>query len=165
MADEERLICGSEALLDSGRAQRFEVDEAKVEREARYDGKWVLRTNLEADAESVAHAYKQLWMVEAMFRTAKSVLDTRPIYHKRDETIRGHVFCSYLALVLKCELERRMRDKDVEFEWAEVMRGIDELQEVEAKFQGRRFLMRSKLVGQPSCRFDPTVFRRGSSVR
>jgi len=39
-----------------------------------------------------------------VFRDVKSLLDTRPIYHRHDETIRGHVFCSFLALVLIKEL-------------------------------------------------------------
>jgi transposase len=51
--------------------------------------------------------YKQLWTVEQTFRTAKHLFSTRPIFHKLDETIRGHVFCSFLALVLKSELEER----------------------------------------------------------
>jgi hypothetical protein len=42
----------------------------------------------------------QLWMVEKMFRTVKTLLETRPIFRKCDETIRGHVFCSFLALLL-----------------------------------------------------------------
>ena len=58
------------------------------------------------------------------------------------------MFCSYLALMLKSELERRLREKETEFEWAEIVRGIDGLHEVEARFQGHRFLMRSKTVGQ-----------------
>ena|GEM_PF-1920269 len=37
-------------------------------------------------------------------RGMKSILDTRPIFHQRDETIRGHVFCSFLALILRKEL-------------------------------------------------------------
>jgi transposase len=41
--------------------------------------------------------------------TTKSILETRPIYHKCDETIRDHVFCSFLALLLKAELERRRK--------------------------------------------------------
>ena len=32
------------------------------------------------------------WMVEKVFRTSKALLDTQPIFHKCDETIRGHVF-------------------------------------------------------------------------
>ena len=55
--------------------------------------------------------YKDLLMVENLFRTMKSILDTRPIYHKCDDTIRGHVFCSFLALVLQRELLSRMRSR------------------------------------------------------
>ena len=83
-----------------------------------------------------------------MFRTMKSILETRPIYHKRDETIRGHVFCSFLALLLKRALEQRLEEKGETWEWAEILRGLDNLQEVEAKFQGKRFTLRSQVVGQ-----------------
>jgi transposase len=91
----------------------FQIDEDQLKAEARYDGLWVLRTNTALEAETVAHVYKNLWMVEALFRTAKSILETRPLYHKCNETIRGHVFCSFLALVLKCELESRLRQAGV----------------------------------------------------
>jgi hypothetical protein len=87
----------------------FTIDEKKVQAERRYDGLWVLRTNTDYDAETTAHVYKSLWVVEDIIRTTKSILETRPIYHKRDETIRGHVFCSFLALLLKQELESRMK--------------------------------------------------------
>ncbi len=76
-----------------------------------------------------------------------TVLEMRPIYHKRGETIRGHVFCSFLAVMLRRELEIRMEKKGKDGEWAEVIRGLDELQEVEAVFQGHRILLRSQLIG------------------
>jgi len=88
--------------------KQFAVDEDKIEEEARYDGKWVLTTNMDISPAEVALKYKQLWMVEDVFRSMKSLLDTRPIYHKCDETIRGHVFCSFLALLLRKELEDRL---------------------------------------------------------
>jgi hypothetical protein len=66
------------------------------------------RTNTLYNTETVAHVYKALWTVEDIIRTSKSILETRPIYHKRDATIRGHVFCSFLALLLKQELESLM---------------------------------------------------------
>lgn len=50
-------------------------------------------------------------MVEDVFRSMKSVLETRPIYHKRDETVRGHVFCSFLAVMLRWPLEIRLEEK------------------------------------------------------
>jgi len=46
-------------------------------------------------------------MVEQMFRSLKSLLETRSIYDKRDETIRGHVFRSFPTLVLRNRLSHR----------------------------------------------------------
>lgn len=82
------------------------IDESKVEYEARFDGKWVLTTNTDFSPEEVALKYKELWRVEKVFRDIKSLLDTRPIFHQRDATIRGHVFCSFLAVVLRKCLTR-----------------------------------------------------------
>ena len=126
----------------------FTVDEQVVKDDERFDGMWVLRTNTDMETEAVAVAYKNLWMVEDLFRTTKSILETRPIYHRCVETTRGHVFCSFLALLLKAELEQRLRDRAEPWEWAEIIRGLENLQEVEAVFQGRRFLLRSQLVAQ-----------------
>ncbi len=123
----------------------FALDEEQIEADARYDGLWVLRTNTVYNAETVAHVYKNLWTVEAIFRTTKSILETRPIYHRWNETICGHVFCSFLALLLKHDLESRMREAGLQWEWAEVIRGLDNLHQVEANFQGRSFLFRSQL--------------------
>ena len=139
---------GYRKYLKTGPGPGFTMDEAKVKEEARYDGKWVLQTNLADEPQLIALAYKQLWMVEDMFRTMKSILETRPIYHKRDETIRGHVFCSFLALLLQRALEQRLEEKGETWEWAEILRGLDNLQEVEAVFQGKRFVLRSQVLGQ-----------------
>lgn len=59
----------------------------------------------------IARQYKRLLLVERFFRAVKSVVETRPIYHQWDATIRGHVFCSFLALVLVDELERRLAQR------------------------------------------------------
>ena len=125
----------------------FEIDEEKIKAEAKYDGLWALKTNMDMETELVARTYKRLWTVEDLFRTMKSVLATRPIYHKRDETIRGHVFCSFLALRLRRELEGRLEQSGKAWEWAEVIRGLDNLSEVTLAFQGKKFLMRSELTG------------------
>ena len=60
------------------------------------------------------------------------------------------MFCSFLALLLKQELEGRMKRTDLQWEWNEVIRGLDALQQVEANFQGRRFLFRSQLTAHAS---------------
>jgi len=138
---------GYRRYLSSTGPDHFQIDEAKIQEEARYDGKWVLRTNTDLDPAEVALQYKRLWMVEAWFRSCKSLLQTRPIYHKRDETIRGHVFCSFLALVLRQELEDRLSRDGHEFEWADVIEDLERLQVVEVEQDGKRFLLRSELRG------------------
>jgi hypothetical protein len=125
----------------------FQIDEKKVAEEARYDGKWVLRTNTDLSTEQVALKYKQLWMVENLFRTMKSILGTRPIYHKRDETILGHVFCSFLSFVLMKELQNRVAQKGYDLEWADVIRDLNRLQEIEIEQGGKRFLLRTDAKG------------------
>ncbi len=141
---------GFRRFLKTEGGSHFDIDEKQIAADERYDGLYVLRTDTNHDAATVATIYKTLWMVEDTFRTAKSILDTRPIYHKCDETIRGHVFCSFLALCLKRELEIRLDDKDLDAEWSEVIRGLDNLQQVEVLLQGSRFLLRSEIKGHAS---------------
>jgi len=160
---QEQLQRGDKSLVGnkgyrkylSSQGPHFTIDEAKVKWEERFDGKWVLQTDLEElTAEETALQYKQLWMVEDMFRAAKTLLETRPIFHKCDETIRGHVFCSFLALILRKELLDRLEAQGEKLEWAEVLRELEALEYTEVESQGKRFLLRSDLK-------DPTaaVFR------
>jgi len=106
-----------------------------------------LRTNTGLPTEKVALKYKQLWMVEQIFRTVKAILTTRPIFHKCDETIRGHVFCSFLALVLLTELQLRLETKGLTLEWQDVIRDVNELEEIDLQTDGKRFRLRSASVG------------------
>jgi hypothetical protein len=138
---------GYRRYLSGGSSPGFRIDEAKIAEDARYDGKWVLRTNTESDAAEVALQYKQLWMVEHWFRSCKSLLQTRPIFHRCDETIRGHVFCSFLALVLRQELQARLEERGHQLEWADVIQDLDWLQMVEVEQDGKRFLLRSEVQG------------------
>jgi transposase len=127
--------------------KQFAVDEDKIQEEARYDGKWVLTTNTDLPAREVALKYKQLWMVEDVFRSMKSLLDTRPIYHKCDETIRGHVFCSFLALLLRKELQDRLARKEWKLEWADVVRDPDNLHEMKIAIDDKAFVFRGQTSG------------------
>ena len=127
--------------------EHFTIDHDKLREEERYDGKWLLTTNTELAAPDVALRYKQLWMVEDIFRSMKSLLETRPIYHKCDETIRGHVFCSFLALVLRKELQDRVERQGWSLEWADIIRDLDRLQEVEMRIEGKSYVVRTETKG------------------
>jgi hypothetical protein len=152
----EHLRAGDKSLVGNKGYRRFlkveggghfAIDEAKVAAEARYDGTWVLRTSTELPAGEVALQFKRLWQVEQWFRACKSLLETRPIYHQRDETIRGHVFCSFLALLLRYELQERLAARGQVPEWADVLQDLERLQYVEVEQGGQRFRLRTQLQG------------------
>jgi transposase len=151
----EQLKKGAKSLIGNKGYRRYlaiakgaaRIDEAKVQAEARYDGKWVLRTSTDLTAEQVAIKYKQLWQVERIFRDVKSLLHTRPVFHRCNETIRGHVFCSFLALVLRKELDRCLEATGERFEWAQIKQDLKALQTVTIKEDGRRFAVRSQCQG------------------
>jgi len=133
----------------------FEIDEKKVKEDARYDGKWVVITNTDLSARQVALQYKQLWMVEQIFRSMKSVLGTRPIYHKCDETIRGHVFCSFLSLLLIKDLQERMEQRGWgEVEWADLIEDLEEVKEIRIETGNKEVLIRSKMGGSSGKAFQ-----------
>ena len=143
----------------------FDIDRAKIESEVRFDGKWVLQTDTELPPAECALKYKQLWMVERLFRTVKSILETRPIYHKCDETIRGHVFCSFLALMLLNELEARLAARGWQVEWQRLRDDLDALEEITVKTRGQTFVIRSDLQGDAGKAIQAAGVALGSVVR
>ena len=143
----------------------FTIDEEKIESEARYDGKWVLQTDLEDSAEQIALRYKELLLVEQVFRSLKTILETRPIYHKCTETIRGHVFCSFLALVLLKELQERMLQRGWNSEWAQVRDELNELEEFTVAMRGKSFVIRSCTEGEAGKAIQAAGVALGPVVR
>jgi hypothetical protein len=135
---ERQLAKGDKALIGNTGFRRylktiskehFAIDPDKIEAEKKFDGIFVLRTNTELNPLEAMLCYKQLWTVEQTFRTAKHLFSTRPIFHKLDETIRGHVFCSFLALVLKSELEERIAGLGRSGSWPQIIADLDSLAE------------------------------------
>ena len=107
----DKTLVGNSAYrryLKTPDEKHFEIDDNRVIEDARYDGLYVLRTNTTLNALAVMLRYRELLRVEDIFKTTKAILDTRPIYHKTDATIRGHVFCSFLALVVRKALDDRL---------------------------------------------------------
>ena len=72
-----------------------------------------------------------------LFRSAKAILRTRPIYHSLDAAIRGHVCCSFLALMLQKELADLCQRHDLVIEWADLLRDLDRLQEATIEKDGK----------------------------
>jgi len=128
-----------------------------------------LQSDAELTSADTALKYKELWMVESMFRSLKSVLETRPVYHKCDETICGHVFCSFLALVLLKELQGRMKSRlggrREHAEWEYLKRDLDALEEITVNNAGQRFVIRSRPHGDTAKALQAAGLALGPTVR
>ena len=150
LAQGDKALVGNSGFrryLKTVSARHFAIDEKRVAEDARFDGLYVLRTNTKLTPLQVMLRYRDLLRVEQLFRQAKAVLATRPIYHSSDMAIRGHVFCSFLALLLAKELEDRLRRHGVATEWGDILRDLDRLQEIRLEQDGKRFLLRTPTTG------------------
>jgi hypothetical protein len=91
--------------------------------------------------------YRDLLQVEALFRAAKALMRTRPNYHSSDAVIRGHVFCSFLALVLHKELHERCAAAGSRPEWADILHDLDTLQSAAIDRAGTAWVVRLRVAG------------------
>ena len=149
---ERKLAQGDKALVANKGFRRFlktpegdgfVIDRGKIAADARFDGLFVLRTNTKIAALQVILRYHNLLAVEDAFKTAKALLATRPIFHKTDAGIRGHIFCTFLALVLRKELIDRLTARRSRLEWQRIIDDLADLSAIEVEQDGRRARLRT----------------------
>lgn len=152
---ETQLKSGVKSLVGNKGYRKFlsvergavSINTRKIREEERYDGLFVLRTNTDLSTEEVALQYKRLLLVERFFRDTKSLLDTRPIFHHWDATIMGHVFVSFLALLIKDELLRRIKAKGSSYEWPDILRDLKAVKAVTVREGEQMYMLRTALQG------------------
>lgn len=129
-------------IAEKGKAA---INWRRVERDARCDGKYLLRTTTELPPEEVATAYKELWRVEATFRDLKSGLEIRPMYHWTPSRVRGHIAVCFLALVVESTLRRLLRDHGCQESITRVIEALQQVKAVKVELDGEVFLTRTDL--------------------
>ena len=140
------------------------VNEARIQEEARYDGKYVLRTNTDLPTKDVAQAYKQLWMVERAFRELKGQLRLRPMYHWTDERIRGHVMICFLAFYVECKLRQLLQGINPELSYTKVIKDVTRIKAVRLTVSGKEFIARTEIKGEAYQAFKAVGMRVPSLV-
>jgi len=121
---------------------KLKIDNAKVKREEKLDGKYLLSTSDQhLSAEDIALGYKQLMEVERAFRTLKGSLSLRPIYHSKDDRIRSHVLLCWLALLLI-----RIAEIETGTTWPKIKRTMQRLNLVEFLTKDGRILQHTELI-------------------
>ena len=149
LAHGPKAVIGNKGFARFVRVQKgsVSIDPAAVEADARYDGKFVLRTSTALPAAEVARAYKSLWRVERTFREEKSTLEVRPIFHHRDDTSIGHIVACFLALRLEVDLQRRLDQRQADVSWPDLMRDLHEVRAIELTLDGVHYRLRTDLHG------------------
>jgi len=134
-------------------AKKPEIDEERIEKEKLYDGKFVLETNTELNCKEVVTAYKDLWRVEAAFRTLKNELAMGPIYHYSERRIRAHIFICFLALVLKVSLEKDLKKINKKLSLSKVTEDIKQLKATKLDIKDKEYILRTELQGDAHLAF------------
>ena len=121
---------------------RLRIDRARIRREEKLDGKWLLVTNdVTLSAEDLALGYKQLIRVEQSFRRLKHGIDIRPMHHRTEDRIRGHVFVCILALLLE-----RVAERDTGQSWSHIRQHFSRLKMIAYEGSGGRFVQTTELT-------------------
>jgi len=122
---------------------RFDLNEKKLFEENQYDGKWVLLTNTKLPSQEVALYYKGLWQIEAGFRELKQEIETSPIYHWTERRIIAHVFVSFLSLLLKVVLKKKIRQIDKYASYREVFKAVNQIKAVKLTEGNKEIIFRT----------------------
>jgi len=106
-----------------------ELDKRKIAAEERLDGKYLIRTSDDTlSLSDIVLGYKQLHDIERGFRTLKSDLELRPVYHRKSERLRAHVLLCWLALLLI-----RIAENETGITWFNIRKMLNTLHLVSLK--------------------------------
>lgn len=101
LVGELRQTPGLARFLRRTKDHKLRIDKAAIERDAHFDGKWLIRTSDDTlSPTDLALAYKQLSQVERGWRDLKGALRLRPVFHHREDRIRSHIQLCWLGLLL-----------------------------------------------------------------
>ena len=125
--DAKRFIKKTPFTNDGEIANRamYELDEAAIADEARYDGFYAVCTNLDDDPADIAKINHDRWEIEESFRIMKSEFEARPVYLQRDDRIEAHFLTCFIALMIYRILEKKLGDKYTCEEIIKTLREMD----------------------------------------
>ena len=124
--DAKRFIKKTPFTNDGEIANRamYELDEAAIAEESRYDGFYAVCTNLDDDPADIAKINHDRWEIEESFRIMKSEFEARPVYLQRDDRIEAHFLTCFIALMIYRILEKKLGDK---YTCEEIIRTLREM--------------------------------------
>ena len=150
VASHKKAVCALLSHRSMGRYIRqtktgkLRINQAKVQEEESLDGKYLLSSSDDTlSPEDIALGYKQLMEVERAFRTLKTTLELRPLYHRKEERIRAHVLLCYLSLLLV-----RIAERETGESWDRIRPIMDRCHLGEFSSKDGRIFQRTELTSE-----------------
>ena len=143
----EDIKVEAEKILHGSRVTKYFSDKAKegkftwrekrkaVEERKANAGKYALYTNSSIEAHQVLAAYRTLLQVEDAFLVLKNVLDLRPLWHKCDDNIEGHVLLAVWSFLLYKTMETLLGKQGIDISTERALNAIKEVQAIELGFR------------------------------
>jgi len=125
------------------------LDQEKIKRSQQYDGFLAISTNEEnLPVDQILDHYRNLYKIEHSFRSFKTHLETRPMFHWTDKRIKGHMCLCYIAYALLAQLQLRLKKKNFPLSENKIRKLMSKMQVSHIKNGNREFYLRSKLCDQ-----------------
>ncbi len=142
MKQAEKILGKNKRLfdIDINETIKWVLNEEAWEHEKKMAGKFLLVTTSDLEPSKAMEAYKDLKDVEKAFDELKNFLKIRPIYHRTDKRVKGHVYVCILALLLK-----RLIEKKTDESFNKTIRKLGKLKASEIKFRGRKIIQRNQI--------------------
>lgn len=119
----------SRFFLKAENNQQYVLDEAKIKQQERYDGFLAISTNnTSLEATEILSQYKQLFKIEHSFRTFKSHLEMRPMFHWTNKRIEGHICLCYIAFTLLNHVLLKTKEANLNLTENSLRKTLDKMQ-------------------------------------
>lgn len=130
--------------LKETEASKFEINQQKILESKRFDGFLAIATSAkDLNIEAALDHYRHLFQIEHSFRTYKSHLETRPMFHWTDKRIEGHICLCYLTYTLLMYIQNRLKKVNQKLSENQIREAISQMQVSLVKAQDTQFYLRS----------------------
>jgi len=155
-------------FLQAKDAATYILDEEKIKRSESYDGYLAIATNAtQLSSEAVLDNYRHLYQIEHSFRTFKTHLETRPMFHWTDKRIEGHICLCYIAYALLTYVQNKILKSGSKLSEADIRKAVDAMQVSLIKNKDENFYLRSSnkenidlLINRLGLKKLPNIFKQ-----
>lgn len=125
----------------------IKLSESKIKQQELWDGYFGFYTNCTMSSIEVVNSYRMLWQIEDSFRTLKSTLDIRPMFHWTDKRIEGHIMLCFVSLYILRAMEFYTSKSGLDLSPMIMLDALQQLKAIELQFENKTVIVRNEITG------------------